>query len=144
MVEHLRSKVPLLMGLSMDIISKQAAASSCEFNWSLVSSVERKGRGSMHTATTDKSVNVAAMHRLAESVHQGVSVTLPTLDAVIEQMVEEVEDEAHIGSHMNLLESVFGDLDPTDGAIAEEDEEEAVTQVELDRVQRAQAMLCAD
>ena len=136
--------LPELRSVSMDILSKQAAASSCEFNWSLVSSVERKGRGSMHTASTDKSVNVAAMHRLAQSVHQGVSMTLPTLDAVIEQMVDDVEDEAPIGSHINLLESVFGDLDPTDGAVAEEDEEEAVTQAELDRVQRAQAMLCAD
>ena len=34
----------VIQGVACDILSKQCSASSCEFNWSSVSSIERKGR----------------------------------------------------------------------------------------------------
>ena len=57
------AELPVLQGVACDILSKQCSASSCEFNWSAVSAVERKGRGSMVVATTDKSPPNASHHK---------------------------------------------------------------------------------
>ena len=75
----------------------------------------------MVVATTNKSVNVAAMHRLSVG-KQRDCVQLPTLDAIIEQLVEDVEDDAPVSSVLSMEEAVFGNNVVTE-APAEEEEE---------------------
>ena len=136
--------LPVLQSVSCDILSKQTVASACEFNWSAVSSVERKGRGSMMTATTDKTVNVAAMYKLSTASKQRDWLKLPKLDAVIEQLVEEVEDDAPVSSVLSMEEAVFGN---NIVVVEEEEEDEEVvvaTPDELAQLKNAQAMLLAD
>ena len=140
------AELPVLQGVACDILSKQCSASSCEFNWSAVSAVERKGRGSMVVATTDKSVNVAAMHRLSVG-KQRECLQLPTLDAVIEQLVEDVEDDAPVSTVLSMEEAVLGDSVvvgvPAEGE-GEDDDVVLATAEELEQLDRAQALLLAD
>ena len=117
-----------------------------EFNWSAVSTVERKGRGSMVVATTDKSVNVAALHRLSVG-KQRECLQLPTLDAVIEQLVEDAEDDAPVSTVLSMEEAVLGDTVvvgvPAEGD-GEDDDVALATTEELEQLDRAQALLLAD
>ena len=140
------AELPVPQGVACDILSKQCSASSCEFNWSAVSAVERKGRGSMVVATTDKSVNVAAMHRLSVG-KQRECLQLPTLDAVIEQLVEDVEDDAPVSTVLSMEEAVFGDNAvvgvPAEGE-GEDDDVVLATTEELEQLDRAHALLLAD
>ena len=140
------AELPVLQGVACDILSKQCSASSCEFNWSAVSAVERKGRGSMVVATTDKSVNVAAMHRLSVG-KQRECLQLPTLDAVIEQLVEDVEDDAPVSTVLSMEEAVLGDSVvvgvPAEGE-GEDDDVVLATTEELEQLDRAQALLLAN
>jgi hypothetical protein len=139
-------ELSVIQGVACDILSKQCSASSCEFNWSSVSSIERKGRGSMVVATTNKSVNVAAMHRLSVG-KQRDCVQLPTLDAIIEQLVEDVEDDAPVSSVLSMEEAVFGNTVVAEAPAEEEEEVEDVvvaTAEELEQLERAQALLLAD
>ena len=70
---------PELKGVAVDVLSKCASASACEFNWSMVSRVGRKGRASLQVASTDKSVNIAAAYQLKKSVlGVGVHLIYPT------------------------------------------------------------------
>ena len=131
-----------------DLLSKQCSASSCEFNWSAVSSVERKKRGSMVVATTDKSVNVSAMYKLSVG-RQRDCMHLPTLDAIIEELVEEVEDDAPASTVLSMEEAVFENhvmVGIPDEEEEEEEEEDVVvaTEEELDQLKRAQTLLLAD
>jgi hypothetical protein len=126
----------------MDVLSKPAAASACEFNWSAVGKVERKGR-SMHPASTNRSVNVAANYKLEEAItRRGVCQRLPTLDAVIEELVEDAEDEAPLGHMDGLDEIVLGPSSDGQNEHAEPEVEEEHADVDADR--QAQASLYAD
>ena len=114
------SVLPLLQSVGVDVLSKAAAASACEFNWSQVSSIERKERGSLHTATTCACTNVAAMHHLnMQTERSGVDRNLPKLENVIEAVVESLEDEAPLPAITNLSEAVGP------GELCEDDEVEA-------------------
>lgn len=111
--------LPALQSLAVDVLSKPVSASACEFNWSLVSSIERKGRGGLQTSTTCATTNVAAMYKLEQQVRRrGVNRCLPSLDAVIERIIDEDEDEAPLGAVSYLAEAVR--REQTD----EEDEED--------------------
>jgi hypothetical protein len=97
---------PELQSVAVDVLSKQCSASSCEFNWSAVSAVERKGRLGLHCETTNKSVNVAAMYHLErQTLGSGVHMGLPKLDEVVGVIVEEAEDAAPLG-HTIIPENV--------------------------------------
>ena len=138
--------LPVLQGVACDLLSKQCSASSCEFNWSSVSSVERKRRGSMVVATTDKSVNVSAMYKLSVG-RQRDCMHLPTLEAIIEQLVEDVEDDAPASTVLSMEEAVFENNVVVGIPDEEEEEEEDVvvaTEEELDQLKRAQTLLLAD
>ena len=137
--------LPLLMSVSCDILSKQASASACEFNWSSVSSVERKGRLALQAATTNKSVNVAAMYHIEKSQLQaGVSNTLPTYDSIIEQIVDEVEDDAPINESLFLDSNVVPGFDSVSDLVADsEDDDEIDAEVAL-QLAAAQELLYAD
>jgi hypothetical protein len=99
----------------------------------------------MVVATTDKSVNVSAMYKLSVG-RQRDCMHLPTLDAIIEQLVEDVEDDAPAGTVLSMEEAVFGN-NVVVGIPDEEEEEEDVvvaTEEELDQLKRAQTLLLAD
>ncbi len=104
--------LPALQSVAIDVLSKPASASACEFNWSQVALHERKGR-SLHTPQTNRVVNIAASYQLEKSVSKRVpNALLPTLDAAIAAIVDEAEDEAPLAVSVNLLESVRdGELD---------------------------------
>ena len=127
------------------VLSKQSSASSCEFNWSAVSSVERKGRLSLHSETTNKTVNVAAMYHLErQTLGKGVHMCLPKLEEVIDIIVEEAEDAAPIG-HTIIPENVVGSGPATSvGEAAQEEEEEELSQAEKSQLKAAQKLLYAD
>ena len=136
----------MIQGVACNILNKQCSASSCEFNWPSVSSIERKGRDSMVVVTTNKSANVAAMHRLSVG-KQRDCVQLPTLDAIIEQLVEDVEDDAPASSVLSMEEAVFGHNVVAEAPAEEEEEVEDVivaTEEELEQLKRAQALLLED
>ena len=136
---------PLLQSVACDILSKQASASSCEFNWSSVSSVERKGRLSLHAPTTNKSVNVAAMYHLNRSQLQaGVLNVLPTFDSIIEGIVEDLEDDAPINQSLFLDENVIG---AGDGSVDDDDDEEEDDEMDAEATSQlvaAQELLYSD
>ena len=136
---------PDLQSVAVDILSKQSSASSCEFNWSAVSAVERKGRLSLYSETTNKTVNVAAMYHLERhTLGKGVHMGLPKLEAVIDVIVEEAEDEAPIG-HTIIPENVVGSASATSVEVtAQEEEEEELSQAEKSQLQAAQKLLYAD
>jgi hypothetical protein len=134
--------LPGLQSVAIDVLSKAAAASACEFNWSAVSSVERKGRSSLLPASTNATINVAANHKLQVSIsHRGVNTKLPTLDGAIEDLVMEVEDDVPMGVLSGLEEVVQPGLGATSENDGEEEEEEEHDEI-ADR--RAQASLFAD
>ena len=138
--------LPLLMSVSCDILSKQTVASACEFNWSSVSSVERKGRLALQAATTNKSVNVAAMYHIEKGqVQAGVSNTLPTCDSIIEQIVNELEDDAPINQSLYLDSNVVPGFDSLSDLVEDsEEEEEEVDEAVAFQLAAAQELLYAD
>ena len=101
----------------------------------------------MVVATTDKSVNVSAMYKLSVG-RQRDCMHLPTLDAIIEQLVEDVEDDAPASTVLSMEEAVF-ENNVVVGIPDEEEEEEeedvvVATEEELDQLKRAQTLLLAD
>ena len=69
---------------------------------------------------------------------------LPKLEAVIDVIVEEAEDEAPIG-HTIIPENVVGSASATSVEVtAQEEEEEALSQAEKSQLQAAQKLLYAD
>jgi hypothetical protein len=131
--------LPSLQHLAIDVLSKAASASACEFNWSAVSSVERKGRASLLPASTNATVNIAANHKLESAItRRGVNNALPTLDQALEDLISEAEDEAPLGNLMGLecvvVPAVAGEDD--------DEEEDEPPDEQLDR--RAQSALYMD
>ena len=140
---------PELKGVAVDVLSKCASASACEFNWSMVSRVERKGRASLQVASTDKSVNIAAAYQLKKSVlGAGVCRKLPTLDDVIEglKLVEDMEDEAPLSAVVDCEGQMHNGLGVPGGVATEcsDDDEEPLDDATLKRLEEAQAVLYAD
>jgi hypothetical protein len=135
--------LPGLQSVAVDILSKAAAASACEFNWSLVNSVERKGRP-LQPASTNASVNVAANYKLQTSIsRRGVCSNLPTLDQAIEELVNEAEDDTPLGVLNGLEEMVQPDVHEDDEDLDEENQDlDDEAQERVDRL--AQASLFAD
>ena len=132
---------PDLQSVAVDILSKQCSASSCEFNWSAVSSVERKGRLGLHSDTTNKTVNVAAMYHLErQTIGTGVHMCLPKLDEVVEVIVEEAEDSVPIGHTLIPENASNPGLEPNE----QEEEEEEMTQADERQLAAAMKMLYAD
>ena len=86
-----------------------------------MSSVERKGRLGLHSDTTNKTVNVAAMYHLErQTIGTGVHMCLPKLDEVVEVIVEEAEDSVPIGHTLIPENASNPGLEPD-----EQEEEEA-------------------
>jgi hypothetical protein len=138
---------PELQSVAVDILSKCASASACEFNWSQVSRVERKGRASLKPATTNKSINVAASYQLEKSIlSRGVCTNLPTLDAVICEVVDNDEDEAPLPNVVDLEESVAGVSVPGIADNNDDDELEDATELAAlaARLNLAESALYAD
>jgi len=137
--------LPELQSVAVDVLSKQCSASSCEFNWSAVSSVERKGRLGLHCETTNKSVNVAAMYHLErQTLGSGVHMGLPKLDEVVGVIVEEAEDAAPVG-HTIIPENVVNSEPATNvERTTEEEEEEELSATNRKQLAEAQKLLYAD
>jgi hypothetical protein len=137
--------LPELQSVAVDVLSKQCSASSCEFNWSAVSSVERKGRLGLHCETTNKSVNVAAMYHLErQTLGSGVHMGLPKLDEVVGVIVEEAEDAAPLG-HTIIPENVVNSEPATNvERTTEEEEEEELSATNRKQLAEAQKLLYAD
>jgi hypothetical protein len=136
---------PELQSVAVDVLSKQCSASSCEFNWSAVSAVERKGRLGLHCETTNKTVNVAAMYHLErQTLGSGVHMGLPKLDEVVGVIVEEAEDAAPLG-HTIIPENVVNS-EPASSVerATEEEEEEELSASERKQLAEAQKLLYAD
>jgi hypothetical protein len=124
-----------LQSLAVDVLSKCCAASACEFNWSQVSRVERKGRARLAPATTDKAVNVHAMHHLGQAVKRASPMGLPTMDDVIVSIVEDTEDSAPIG---DAIDYVVLDAAPTPGEQSDSDDSDHEQQpASLSKAQKA-------
>ena len=133
---------PELQSVAVDILSKQCSASSCEFNWSVVSAVERKGRLGLHCETTNKTVNVAAMYHLErQTLGSGVHMGLPKLDEVVEVIVEEAEDAAYLG-HTIMFENVVNSAPASsvEGATEEGEEEEELSVADKKQLAEAQKL----
>ena len=93
-----------------------------------MSEVERKGRGKLQTASTNKTVNVAASYKLEKAVSmRGVNKSLPSLDSVIDEVVESMEDEASLASVTNSSELVLVGV-PMAGPEDEEQEQESTSE----------------
>ena len=106
------SVLPVLQSLAVDVLSKPASASACEFNWSLVSSIERKGRLALNPATTNSVTNIAAMYKLEQQLdRRGVNRCLPSLESVIELIVSDEEDGAPLLDVVDLAEVVACESD---------------------------------
>jgi hypothetical protein len=133
--------LPGLQSVAVDVLSKAAAASACEFNWSAVNSVERKGRSSLLPASTNASINVAANHKMQASIsRRGVNTYLPTLDQAIEELVNEAKDNAPLGV-LNGLEEM---VQPA-GENEEDEDASLIDEAEYEVTDRqAQASLFAD
>ena len=142
--ETMGTMFPDLQSVAVDILSKQCSASSCEFNWSAVSAVERKGRSALHCETTNQSVNVAAMYHLErQTLGTGVHMCLPKLADVVDVIVEEAEDTAPVG-HSLIPENASNSCQQIHEQQEEEDEEDELTAAERRQLAEAQKMLYAD
>jgi len=87
------SVLPKLQPIAVKLLARTSAASACEFNWSTVALHQSQRRQKLLTASTNQEVNVAATYQLQRSlVRRGVDRKLPTLDAAIHDLVNEVED----------------------------------------------------
>ena len=135
---------PELQSVAVDVLSKQCSASSREFTWSAVSSVERKGRLGLQCETTNKSVNVAAMYHLErQTLGSGVHMGLPKLDEVVGVIVEEAEDAAPLG-HTIIPENVVNSEPATNVERTTEEEEEELSAANRKQLAEAQKLLYAD
>jgi hypothetical protein len=131
------STLPVLQPIAVQLLARTVSASPCEFNWSRVALHESQRRLRLHTANTNKEVNVAATHQLEASTKvqdsSGMILQLPTLDGAISELAEQVEDEAPLGL-LQSLEEVFAPAPNTntDSASASEDSDESNDEVYKD------------
>ena len=102
------STLPILKPIAVQLLARTVSASPCEFNWSVVSMHESQRRGKLHTASTNKEVNVAATYHLEQAIKtqdaNGMIMPLPTLDEAIKKLVEDTADETPLSVVMSTDE----------------------------------------